>query len=273
MTCTPESFKARRGFSLIEMLVVIAIVVLVASMLYPALTNALRISREKETQVYVTEVSQAINQYYGEEGHYPGQDNTSLLGSYSNSTPTFTGSQLLAACLFKYTDPDPATYAQNVVNPTSKIESDGYLDYKPEKLGSYPTVNAPNSLMDGADDPRPLLYFPARRGESAVNQCYIWADNSSYIIASGDDKTIEGIGTDVAESIFFGRNPDDGDTPQTGSDKAKGWNEKLGDYYAKDVRMSSASNDIARNQGQFLLFGAGYDGKYFTKDDPKSWKE
>jgi type II secretion system protein G len=63
--------SGRRGFTLIEILVVIAIIAILVSILVPAIVDAWRNARTRVTKIRFTRIEQACEDYLTENGHYP----------------------------------------------------------------------------------------------------------------------------------------------------------------------------------------------------------
>lgn len=61
----------RQAFTLIEMLVVVAIVAILATLLFPALTSALKKGKKTRVQTEVKAIETAINAYYADYGKFP----------------------------------------------------------------------------------------------------------------------------------------------------------------------------------------------------------
>ena len=85
--------KMEKGFTLIELMVVISIIVILVAMLYPSVMSAVLTANAAVVQVRITELGNACTQYRGDNNYYPGQNNLNRLNP-------LTGSQLLAEALF-----------------------------------------------------------------------------------------------------------------------------------------------------------------------------
>ena len=70
MSPTPKRFKAR-GFTLIELIVVMAIVALLASIAAPRYFNSLQKSRETSLRTSLNVMRDALDQYAADKGRYP----------------------------------------------------------------------------------------------------------------------------------------------------------------------------------------------------------
>lgn len=71
MTALPRSARLWRGFTLVEMLVVIAIIAILAGMLLPAVVNVKKKGLKVQAQTEIRAMEAAISQYYAEYSRYP----------------------------------------------------------------------------------------------------------------------------------------------------------------------------------------------------------
>ncbi len=163
------------GFTLVELLVVMSIVIVLLAMLMPTVVSIMESRYAHKSSYYVSALARGAESYWVDNRNfYPGQANTEPL-----ENNTYTGSQILAACVFGYSLDDI-----NRENPEPKSE---YMTYKPGMLfnpddyyNNVPSgMNRPNTLSDGFPDPMPILYFPSRKGISGLLQ-YKLGDNDVY---------------------------------------------------------------------------------------------
>jgi len=210
-------FQSAIGFTLVELLVVISIIVLLVAILLPTLSRARKEAANIFTNVRITDLSNGCIIYHKTHDYYPGQQYASELKGSTGGT--FTGSQWLARSLF--TDPDatpvypnskyaPVRAAEDLINPVTS---------------GYHTISDCNKTTRNV---LPILYYPARSGESGLSQ-YKEGDNSDY--TTGHTGTGSKSFSDFIKNERFGQS----DTPY--------------------------------NPGAYLLIAAGMDRLYFTNDD------
>ncbi|KYG64884.1 type II secretion system protein GspG [Bdellovibrio bacteriovorus] len=77
--------KNRRGMTLIEIMIVLAIIGSIAALLIPNLTSSLDKSKVKEAKIQLTQVVNALQMYYTDCGKYP-QSLEGLTAADSNCT-------------------------------------------------------------------------------------------------------------------------------------------------------------------------------------------
>ena len=62
---------AQRGFTLLELIIVIAIIGILATIAMPALKDMPRRANESVLKTNLRTIRDLIDQYYGDQGHYP----------------------------------------------------------------------------------------------------------------------------------------------------------------------------------------------------------
>jgi len=169
------------GFTLVELLVVIGIIVLLAGILIPSVSLAFRLADEARAKSRLAELANGCEAYYHDYNYYPGQAYPTMLG-------TNTGSQVLAACLFRdldIIDPDDTANPKRPLYITHPDDPrcfpvSKYAPLKTDDLISAgtPTLKA-NSISDQTSEPMAILYYPARLGQAPQNQ-FVEGDNSAY---------------------------------------------------------------------------------------------
>src|SRR4030042_2126140 len=81
------SSRSRRGFTLVELLVVVVTIARLAGLLVPAVISARAAARKTECMNNQRELANAAIQYETAKGHFPGYRNPTLLPDGSSNTP------------------------------------------------------------------------------------------------------------------------------------------------------------------------------------------
>lgn len=166
--CCPDNLN-RRGFTLVELLVVILIIGLLLALLFGATTAARRSSQSLRVKADLNVIAQALEQYRNDFGAYPGtfpQDvpRAGILGlALIGPGPAGTYVPGLG-----YGPPDPATgiRADGHDGPGFRVVPNGKVWPPLLSTDSFP-VRGRLGLDDGADIldyfGTPIQYFPRRR--------------------------------------------------------------------------------------------------------------
>jgi type II secretion system protein G len=78
--------RSARGFTLIELVVVISILAILSGVLVPRVTNHLEAARDARRLADIKAVRTAIEQYYQDEGSYPAANANSAYGGWDVSS-------------------------------------------------------------------------------------------------------------------------------------------------------------------------------------------
>lgn len=117
-----KSSRRRRGFTLIEMLVVMGVIVLLMAMLFPAIKGALQSSQRNQAQAEVNALAAAIRAYQAEYGKLPLINAWQMIGA-NNEGEFYTGSTSGASqTIMKILEGQDTTY-----NPRQKV----FIDPQP----------------------------------------------------------------------------------------------------------------------------------------------
>jgi prepilin-type N-terminal cleavage/methylation domain-containing protein len=92
-----KSTRSRRGFSLIELMIVVAIILVIAMIAVPKMNRSLMAAREMGAIREITAIHQAQTQYYSQFGRYA--QNLQELGPPTGGTVGPAGADLLPSSL------------------------------------------------------------------------------------------------------------------------------------------------------------------------------
>ena len=108
--------RAERGFTLLELIVVIAIIGILAAIAMPALKDMPRRASESVLKTNLRTMRDVIDQYYGDKGRYPPSLEALVEGGYLRKIPVdITKSTETWQAIFEEPDPD---------NPPAETDQD-----------------------------------------------------------------------------------------------------------------------------------------------------
>lgn len=93
--------RSNRGFTLIEMLIVIAIIGIIITIGYPSLTEYVNKGRRTEVVGTLSEQAQILERFYSKNNVYTGITGLSAGTSYYTITPTITDQTFLLTAVRK----------------------------------------------------------------------------------------------------------------------------------------------------------------------------
>jgi prepilin-type N-terminal cleavage/methylation domain-containing protein len=279
---SPLRGKKAEGFTLLELLVVLSIIVILVGILYPSVNSAILSARASQVRNRVAELSDGCLFYRDENGYYPGQG-LSNPAEFNHGT---TGSQLLAEALFidysdkawdgstgktNLTTANPAAnrsrwhwrgvYAPltfgTVANQATTIARSDLLTCSP----SDPAVSAkPYCISDQfTNDCLPILYFPSHLTATDVSQ-FVEADNISYYNFVGS--SVFALTTNVSPLPNYGWM----------SAGCAGSTDFLSFITDTEYNGTGAIGKPYRS-GDFLLIAPGKDRIYGSRNTIKNWTD
>ncbi len=198
-----KNFAAlRRGFTLIEMLVVIAIISILAGLLLPALAKAKQKAKIAQARTEMANLVAAITQYQSEYGRYPGNTNAvNSLPGPSGESPDFTFGTAGTGYL---PDNTVGTSGNAGAYQTSNAELMAIL----LNLETFPSTGNPTCNKDFARNPRKIQFYNAKRvsgttSPGGVGDDLVFRDpwGNPYIVTldfNYDDKCRDGFYRNVA---------------------------------------------------------------------------
>ena len=228
---TGGAARAAGGFTLVELLVVIGIIVLLVGIMAPAVMTAGRLIQALKSHRRIAELSQGALGFQKDKGYFPGQRGFAKDADGND----YTGSQQLAYELFGPDLTKPNTYYASCMLHTNNSKSDLFDPFLVSD--KYAQKALPDSISDRYGvKPMAILYFPARRGAAAKDQ-YVQNDNTPYLVSS-----------------------------TLGDGSFDAWLGGSFTTYIKDTRLG-----VPYNQNRFIMIAAGMDRKYGTDDDKKNF--
>lgn len=179
----PNNRSRNRGFTLVEMLVVLAIIAVLIGLLLPAVMAAVNSARRSQMALEVSQLDQAIRAYQKQFGDFP----PSMGEDYSPANRYNTAVERhLRRCFPKITQEEKDAFYDNIapklnqgealvawLSRVSKNPRNPFTDITAEKYKFYDFDET--RLVDEDGDG-----FPAYRSKHAKNTCYIYMESKTY---------------------------------------------------------------------------------------------
>ena len=205
-----------RAFTLIELLVVMAVIIILASLLFPALRGAQEQARRTQAKNDLTQIVTAVNAFYTEYGKYPGASaddtaiipNNTLFDILRNMTGAAQGNVSNPRGIIFISPP----YAKDLNNPRSGIAPQNVTAI----VGGVPTVTIPiGSFVDPWGTPYRAAIDTGYDNQIAPNP---------YTANTGAGPSPLNIGVIAWSAGKDGKAPDNSGTPTfTDSDDVVSW--------------------------------------------------
>jgi general secretion pathway protein G len=281
------------GFTLVEMLTVIAIIVLLAGLLLPAVAEAQRRIHSQASRAQIRNIETAVNAYYGDWKFYPASG-SGIPTTFASSGSPFTGA-------FTNSDGAAALYRGICANfqlPGSSMTYGRYYNPNDDELSTSLNttwgVNPPNNglyypaggtpplypyIIDRIPPGMPILYVRTNPGRQFASEilpfehtqltnvrpgvtlaAHTAPTGGSPWSANAASPTPTATGVTGGKSNFFftpARAPTPDGTPW-GSDFPR-WS-------------AMGADNRAAMEGKFLLVSPGLDRKYGTRDDVRNYE-
>ncbi|MHC4500307.1 MAG: type II secretion system protein [Planctomycetota bacterium] len=291
-----EAKKTKRGFTLVELLTVLAIITLLVGLLVPSLTMVRRTAKEAKQKAMLASIEAALTAFRNDYGDYPPSDgwdtvidDTSPYGGAQKLAEAMLGRDLMGfhpATGWRLDDgvyPNPEGTPPDVMDLNLRERRDRYLELATinafylgitsEHDGLYhiPGLPSPSPLFPGRNTFVLCDVFGRRKvtmGDGKVAKAgapilYYKADTSSKLLTDGDDLDLriyaayDNVGVIVSEDI-----EDDG---ATGQQPLAAPGDNWQNFY--DYIQDPTVPYWPYRPDSYLLITAGYDGIYGTADD------
>jgi prepilin-type N-terminal cleavage/methylation domain-containing protein len=167
----------RRGFTLIELMIVIAIIVFMAASIVGAILHAQRLAENERVQAVLTVLRTGLDRYKDDQGRYPGPPDFSL-----TQDPATVNNALLAELVRPRTFKDRSGLTRRL---EAALELGAIETYLGDSDGNWdpeqPLLDGDDQLITGVEiiDPwtQPMYYKVPGKDHSATNS--EWVDTSA----------------------------------------------------------------------------------------------
>ncbi|MFI4916396.1 MAG: type II secretion system protein [Phycisphaerales bacterium JB060] len=127
--------RARRAFSLIELLVTMAVIAIVIAIIVPTLGGARNTAKAAGTQSQLTAIGAAAQQFYSDQGRLPGYFTARQMGHTDNEMRGFTGMQNVMLDLAGGIVPDTAS-GTNIITVGPLNDASGQVKVDTTLIGT-----------------------------------------------------------------------------------------------------------------------------------------
>lgn len=282
--------RNRMGFTIIELLTVVSIILLLIAILLPALNRARRQAKDVNARAHLHAIETALELFQNERGQYPSSDTNDQVYSDADAEAARldegwfnSGMHLLAEALvgrdqmgFDPTGVYDAIETGNRVGPLLKLGSAGAL------VDNDPNINGLKPWGEGSEyatgalmlvDPSyglPVLYYRASpTGQTSIElpdaepptRGYFRFEDNGMVTGDINEGDVRGWNLEEASFAEHARHAINDGAPG-GSFEEYITNPRIGD-----------PNVAPRpyNMESFLLLSPGYDKLYGTTDDIRNW--
>lgn len=301
----PKSTKP--GFTLVEMLVVVALIALLAGILIPVVKRAMDRAKEAAVQTQIQKISTGLETYKLDFGAYPSSLPQTVDGVDADADRQNTGAnhvvqgfhRLAFAMIGRDRLGCPAK--AGATETTHGLPHDS-SNTRPDSITGWYYSSNPAGGFTGTYRPYSSTYWAAdyktpRKGPyvnpedfPVINDASI--DDYVPVLCDKMNKQNDNI-TDRSIILYFAANPRGvriGGNPTT-SEKwlqqqyflRDNWAiDRDSDYttlqrqfwdFIRNPKAAIGNDDISHNRETYLLISPGLDGTYFTPDDIKNWTD
>jgi len=184
----PNNRSRNRGFTLVEMLVVLAIIAVLIGLLLPAVMAAVNSARRSQIALEISQLAQALEAYKNHFGDYP----PSMGEDYSPANRANTAVERHLRKCFPKISPAAKEGFYNAIDPSSGGQR---LDQGEALVMWLSQIRKdPRNPFDLSSDNRHVFYdfdqtrlvdedgddFPAYRAKHAKNTCFIYMESKTY---------------------------------------------------------------------------------------------